>query len=60
MTKVSTMDDETIESHRARLRQYASILADFHEVLISERIPADTAKDILVTWWENELTWEGQ
>lgn len=58
--KVSKMSDAQIEAHCARLRQYAAVLADFHEALISERLPADTAKDLVVAWWESELTWEGQ
>lgn len=60
VAKVAKMTEEQITAHCARLRQYAAVLADFHEALIVERLPADTAKDLVVAWWESELTWEGQ
>ena len=55
---IPTMSEEQIEAHCARLRQYAVVLADFHAALISERLPADAARDLTLEWWRSELSWE--
>ena len=56
--QIEKLSDEAIEAQCARLRQYAAILADFHSALISERLPADAARELVATWWESELAWE--
>lgn len=55
---ISLMSEDMIEAHKARLRQYAAILADFHEALVGSSLPADSANGLVLAWWENELTFE--
>lgn len=39
----------------AALRTWADVLADFHAALIDSRLPADAARELTASFWEQTL-----
>ena len=54
VAKVGESQDD-IEARKGALRQYASVLADFHDALSDTKLPTDLIGDITMAWWESVL-----